>query len=171
MGLPTCVFASLLPRFSACSFAGDRGRTCGEPVVALQADAQHTTVAFTLRRCAAHSSRNISVEARQAAFDPATNKISGEMVVDAKSGESGNGMRDRKMHREVLESDRNPEIVFRPDRVDGSVGLQGKSPVRVHGIFAMHGTEHELTVPAEVEMSSDHWSAVLHLNFRMRSGA
>jgi len=82
--------------------------------------------------------------------------------VDAKSGESGMGLRDRKMHREILESDRFPEIAFRPDRVDGTVALQGKSSVRVHGIFNIHGADHELTVPAEVEMFPDHWTATLH---------
>ncbi len=130
-------------------------------VVTLQADAQHTTVAFTLKDVLHTVRGTFRVERGNLQFDPATNKISGEVVVNARSGESGNAMRDRKMHREVLESDRNPEIVFRPDRVDGSVRLQGKSPVRVHGIFALHGNERELTVPAEVEMSSDHWSAVL----------
>jgi polyisoprenoid-binding protein YceI len=66
------------------------------------------------------------------------------------------------MHREVLEGDRYPEIVFRPDRVDGTVSVQGKSSVRVHGIFSIHGSDHELAVPAEVEVSSDHWTATLH---------
>ena len=66
------------------------------------------------------------------------------------------------MHREVLESERYPEITFRPDRIDGTVLLQGKSSVRVHGLFSIHGTDHELTVPAEVEISSDHWTATLH---------
>ena len=86
----------------------------------------------------------------------------GEIVVDAKSGESGSGMRDRKMQREVLESERYPEIAFRPDRVDGTVSQQGKSLVRVHGIFSIHGSDHELAVPAEVEVTSDHWTATLH---------
>jgi polyisoprenoid-binding protein YceI len=71
-------------------------------------------------------------------------------------------MRDRKMHREVLESDRYPEISFRPDRIDGAVSSSGKSSVRVHGIFNIHGADHELSVPADVEMASDHWKATLH---------
>lgn len=96
--------------------------------------------------------------------DIGSGKVGGEIVVDAKSGDSGNGMRDRKMYREVLESDRYPEITFRPDRLDGTVSPQGKSSVRVHGIFAIHGSEHELTVPAQVEMFPDHWTAVLRFS-------
>ena len=95
-------------------------------------------------------------------MEPATGKISGEIVVDAQSGESGSGMRDRKMHKEVLESSRYPEIIFRPDRIDGAVASQGKSAVKVHGTFGIHGVEHEITVPADVEMSTDHWTATVH---------
>jgi polyisoprenoid-binding protein YceI len=95
-------------------------------------------------------------------FEPASGKVSGEIVVDAKSGESGSGMRDRKMHKEVLESVRYPEIAFRPDRIDGPVASQGKSSVMIHGMFSIHGTDREITVPAQVEMSADHWTATVH---------
>ena len=95
-------------------------------------------------------------------FEPASGKISGEIVVDAKSGESGSGMRDRKMHKEVLESESHPEIAFRPDKIEGAVAGQGKSAVKVHGMFSIHGVDHEITVPAEVEMTADHWAATVH---------
>jgi polyisoprenoid-binding protein YceI len=95
-------------------------------------------------------------------FDPVSAKISGEIVVDAKSGDSGSGMRDRKMHREILESERYPEITFRPNHVQGTVALEGKSTVQVRGIFSIHGTDHGITVPADVEMGPDHWTATVH---------
>ena len=95
-------------------------------------------------------------------LDAAAGKLTGEIVVDAKSGESGTAMRDRKMHREVLQSEQYPDILFRPDRVEGAVAPEGKSSVKVHGIFTIHGADHELTAPAEVEMSADHWSATVH---------
>lgn len=95
-------------------------------------------------------------------FDPASGKMSGEIVVDAKSGESGNGIRDRKMHREILESDRYPEISFHPDGVSGTIASPGKSSVMVHGMFTIHGVDREITVPANVEMSGDHWKAAVH---------
>ena len=89
--------------------------------------------------------------------DPATGKAGGEIVVDATSGASGNDSRDKKMHKEVLESGRFPEIVFRPDRVEGKVQPQGSFGVEIHGIFSLHGAEHELTVPIQAELSADHW--------------
>lgn len=91
-------------------------------------------------------------------------KVSGQIVVDATSGDSGSGMRDRKMHKEVLESARYPEISFRPDHVDGPVSSSGKSSVTIHGIFSIHGADHEITVPAEVETNADHWMATVHFS-------
>lgn len=91
-----------------------------------------------------------------------TGHMAGEIVVDAASGESGSGMRDRKMHREVLESTHYPDISFRPDRVDGTVANNGKSSVLVHGIFRIHGADREITVPAKLDTSGDHWSATVH---------
>ncbi len=89
-------------------------------------------------------------------------KVSGQIVVDATSGDSGSGMRDRKMHKEVLESARYPDISFRPDRIEGPVSSAGKSSVSIHGIFSIHGADHEMTVPAQVEMGADHWTASVH---------
>ena len=95
-------------------------------------------------------------------FDPATNKVSGEILVDATSGHSGSDMRDKKMHREVLESGHFPEIVFRPDRVEGQVAAQGASTIQVHGMFTIHGAEHEISVPVRVEMQQHQWTASSH---------
>jgi polyisoprenoid-binding protein YceI len=125
-------------------------------------DPQHTTVNFTLSDVLHTVHGTFHLKQGSLRLDPRSGKLTGEIVVDAKSGESGSGMRDRKMHREILESDRYPEIAFHPDRVEGTVSMQGKSSVRVHGIFSIHGSDHELTVPAEVGVSSDHWTAALH---------
>ena len=71
-------------------------------------------------------------------------------------------MRDRKMHKDILESSSYREIVFRPDRVDGKVSTQGKSNIQVHGIFSIHGADHEITIPIEVDVAQDHWTATGH---------
>ena len=91
-------------------------------------------------------------------------KVSGQIVVDATSGDSGSGMRDRKMHKEILESASYPEISFRPDRIDGVVANSGKSSVVLHGMFNIHGTDREISVPAQVEMTGEQWTATVHFS-------
>jgi polyisoprenoid-binding protein YceI len=130
--------------------------------VAFTLDPQHTTISFTLGDVLHTVRGNFHLKQGSLLLDPASGKFTGEIIVDAKSGESSSGMRDRKMHREVLESDRYPDIAFRPDHVEGAVSMQGKSSVPVHGIFSIHGLDHELVVPADVEIFPDHWTATLH---------
>ncbi len=88
-------------------------------------------------------------------FDPKSGEASGEIVVDATSGESGNHDRDADMHNKVLESARYPEITFIPRRVTGSLAEQGKSNLQVQGVFRIHGAEHEFTLPMTVEKNGD----------------
>jgi polyisoprenoid-binding protein YceI len=121
-----------------------------------------TTVNFTLGDIlhTVHGSFNLKLGAIR--FDPATNKIEGEILVEAASGNSGGSGRDKRMQNEVLESARYPDIVFRPDRVEGQVADIGASTVQVHGTFSIHGAEHEITIPVRVEMSPGQWTATSH---------
>jgi polyisoprenoid-binding protein YceI len=91
-------------------------------------------------------------------FDTSTGKAAGEIVVDATSGKSDNDSRDKKMHKDVLESARFTDIVFRPDRVEGKVAPQGDSAVQIHGVFLLHGKEHEFTVPVQATLTAVHWT-------------
>jgi hypothetical protein len=90
-------------------------------------------------------------------LDPSGGKAAGEIVVDAVSGQSGNNSRDKKMHKEVLESARFTDIIFRPDHVEGAVQPQGASSAQLHGVCVLHGSEHELTVPVRAELNSESW--------------
>jgi polyisoprenoid-binding protein YceI len=87
-------------------------------------------------------------------FDPRSGEASGQVVVDATSGNSGNGMRDSKMKKDVLESARYPEIVFSPKHVSGYVAGQESSTVQVAGSFAIHGATHELTLTIPIVVKS-----------------
>ena len=128
---------------------------------AFQLDPAKSSVQFTLGDVLHTVHGTFRVKHGNLQMEP-TGKMAGEIVVDAASGESGSGMRDRKMNKEVLESGRYPEIAFRPDRIDGKVPSEGKSSVLVHGMFSIHGAEREITVPAQIEMSADHWTAKVH---------
>lgn len=83
-------------------------------------------------------------------FDPRSGEASGQIVVDAASGNSGNGMRDSKMKKDVLESARYPEIVFTPKHVSGFVMGSESSTVQVAGEFSIHGGVHALTLTLPV---------------------
>ena len=84
-------------------------------------------------------------------FDPKTGDASGQIVVDAKSGQSGNDKRDAKMQTEVLESARFPEIVFLPKHVTGNLPAQGSATLQVQGIFRIHGGDHDMTLSFPVQ--------------------
>ncbi len=84
-------------------------------------------------------------------FDPKTGDASGQIVVDATSGESGNHTRDGKMQKEILESGRYPEIVFLPKHVTGNVPAQGNAILQVQGVFQIHGGDHDLTLSFPVQ--------------------
>jgi len=136
------------------------------PATAQQAsltiDPVKTTLSFTLGAALHTVHGSFQVKPGTLELNPVSGQVSGEIDVDAKSGETGSGMRDRKMHKDVLESQRYPEISFRPDRVEGAVASLGRSTVKVHGIFRIHGVDREITVPAVVDMAGDHWSATVH---------
>jgi polyisoprenoid-binding protein YceI len=130
--------------------------------IALRCDSAQTVADFTLGDALHTVKGSFSLKRGELHFDPASGKVGGEIVFDATSGHSGNQGRDHKMHKDVLESARYPEIGFRPDRVDGKVSPGTTSTVQVHGMFAIHGAEHEITVPVEVKLEADHWSASAH---------
>jgi len=88
-------------------------------------------------------------------FDPQSGAASGEIIVDATSGDSGNHSRDQKMHKEVLESQRYPAIIFSPTHVMGKVADSGTSNLQVQGVFHIHGANHDLTLSLPVERSGD----------------
>jgi polyisoprenoid-binding protein YceI len=90
-------------------------------------------------------------------IDPETGKAGGEIAVYATSGDSGNGSRDARMHNEILETEKYPDIVFRPTQMEGKVATSGASDGKLHGIFAIHGAEHELTAVVHAELTGDRW--------------
>ncbi len=86
-------------------------------------------------------------------YNPEARSISGEIVVDTASGDSGNGTRDRRMKKEILETQRFPEARFVPAGSDAPIALNGASEVHISGILDLHGTKHDVTIPLKIEFS------------------
>ena len=92
-------------------------------------------------------------------FDRTTHSISGQITVDPLSGDSGNNSRDQKMKNEVLEASRFTEIRFEPHSFQGSIAASGDSTIQVSGVFMLHGTAHDLTVPMHLHIEGNHLTA------------
>ncbi|HXO37470.1 MAG TPA: YceI family protein [Candidatus Acidoferrum sp.] len=92
-------------------------------------------------------------------FDNATGAAGGELVVDSASGESGSDGRDKKMHKDILQSPKYSDIMFTPQHIKGTVATEGKSTVEVEGILTMHGKSKPVTMPLEVQLRGGSGSA------------
>ncbi|MEO8596800.1 MAG: YceI family protein [Candidatus Solibacter sp.] len=124
----------------------------------LVVDPARTKVEFTLPSLLHTVHGEFQLKRGALHFDPQTGALGGELVVDAASGDSGNSSRDKRMHSAILESARYPEITFRPDRVDGQMAPAGKSQVQLHGIFGIHGADHEIVMPATVDAAGGYYT-------------
>ena len=126
--------------------------------IVLEIDPTQSKVHWTLESTVHTVHGSFAFKKGNLRLDTSAGKASGEIIVDAASGSSGNDGRDKKMHKDVLESGKYGEIIFRPDHVEGKIAPQGVFTVQVHGLFLLHGREHELTVPVRVEFDGDHWT-------------
>ena len=125
----------------------------------LHLDPGQSKAAFTLTATAHTVHGTFNLKSGEIHFDPASGKASGQIIFDATSGQTGNQSRDHKMHKDVLQSAQYPEVTFSPDHAEGTLAPQGESTLQVHGLFGIHGSEHELTVPVQVSLTADKWNA------------
>ena len=127
-------------------------------VIALKLDPAQCKVHYTVDSSLHTVHGTFNLKSGSVRFDPNTGKAGGEIVVFATSGESGNDGRDKRMHKEILETAKYPEVIFHPTQVEGRVAASGPSDVKVHGMFSIHGTDHELTAIVHAELAGDHWT-------------
>lgn len=124
-----------------------------ERVVTL--DPEATTISFTLGATMHTVHGSLRLAEGSVRFDDRTGEASGRVVVDARSGETGNESRDRKMHRQVLLSESFPEIVLTLDRVVEPVVESDTSQLELYGSIRLLDAEHEVKLPVEVEVVED----------------
>ena len=129
----------------------------------LELDPANTRIEFTLGATLHNVHGTFALKGGTIQFNPSTGSAKGLVVVDATTGNSGNEGRDHKMHQEILESERYPEITFTPSKLSGKVALQGESSVQVDGIFKLHGTDHPLTLTLLVQATGNILTARTHI--------
>jgi polyisoprenoid-binding protein YceI len=128
-------------------------RSCAQAYV-FNLDAARTKVEFTLGTTLHTVHGTFQLKSGQIHFDAASGKASGAIVVDARSADTDNKSRDKKMHQEILESPKYPEIVFTAQQVRGTFDPQKASQVDVAGTFRIHGQDHDVTMTVAVKPAS-----------------
>lgn len=86
-------------------------------------------------------------------LDLKTGEMTGLLVVDATSGESGDTARDRRMHQSILESSKYPEITFRPVRLNGTLDPNHAQKLTIDGVLNLHGHDHPTQVTVNLRPS------------------
>jgi polyisoprenoid-binding protein YceI len=128
----------------------------------LQLDPAKTTVSFTLSDVLHTVHGTFRLKSGTIQFDPSNGAASGDVIIDAASGNSGNGTRDKKMNKEILETSTYPTIEFLPKHVIGQVAPQGSSQVQVEGTFRLHGSDHDMTLTFPIQVSGQELSTSTH---------
>jgi polyisoprenoid-binding protein YceI len=97
-------------------------------------------------------------------LDPRTGEMTGLLVVDATSGESGNSARDQKMHRSILESSKYETITFRPLHLNGTFQPNQAQTLTVDGVLNLHGMDHPLQLTVNLRPNSNAISVATHFD-------
>ncbi len=130
-----------------------------------QLDPSKTEINFTLHDPLHTVHGSFKLKRGDIHFDPATGKAGGEIVIDVASGASGNGSRDKRMQKEVLESQKYPEAIFVPDSIQGRLETEGESTLDLHGVFKIHGADHEMTLTLLVDaLGGGRYAATSHFS-------
>ena len=119
-------------------------------------------VAFSLGGNTHHVDGTFHVQSGSIDFDRSAQTISGLVVVAAGSGNSGDQGRDKKMNSDVLDVAHFAEISFAPKSFQGTVAASGDSTIQVTGVFTLHGTPQDLTVPMLIHIDGTAITAKAH---------
>jgi polyisoprenoid-binding protein YceI len=139
--------------------------------IAPAAFAQHETfsvnpdasqVTFALGGSGHHVQGTFHVQKGSIEFDPNAKKIAGSVIVAAGSGNSGEPSRDKNMNTNVLDTAHFAEVTFAPNSYQGAIATSGDSTIQVAGVFTLHGTPHDLTLPMQIHIEGTNLTAKGH---------
>jgi polyisoprenoid-binding protein YceI len=124
---------------------------CAQPIT-INLDPSKTQIGFTLGDVLHTVHGTFRLKSGHLELNPETKAVSGQVVVDATSGESGSAARDSRMRKDILETGRYPEITFTPTGMEGGISPTAPSSLTISGWFQIHGERHQLAVPIQIQM-------------------
>lgn len=99
------------------------------------------------------------VSSSEFTLDPASGAMTGTVSVDAASGDSGNKKRDKNMTNNQMKAQTYSTVTFAPAKYSGQVKDSGDSTGQVDGTFTLLGQAHPLSVPMNVHIEGDRFTA------------
>ncbi len=137
-----------------------RGASAGQMLV-LRVDPGASSLDFVLGATLHTVHGRLGSPSGRIAFDPASGDATGEVDLDLTKSDTGIDRRDRKMHDQVLATDRYPMAVYHVEQVDLPAGLhQGENDVQLHGTLELKGESHPVDVPATATLDGRRVRAV-----------
>jgi polyisoprenoid-binding protein YceI len=136
----------------------DAGSACAQTApskMALHFDPAATTIRWTLKDLLHTVHGTFRLKDGLVTLDETTGVAEGEIIVETASGESGNGARDGRMQKDVLESAKYPEAIFHPQKVTGIVRDGQTQNVTVEGTFTIHGVDHPLFLQVKTTLNGN----------------
>jgi polyisoprenoid-binding protein YceI len=115
-------------------------------------DPGRSSVAFTLSDVLHSVHGSFAVQTGEIEFDSNSGSMSGQIVVNAATGDSGSNRRDERMTTDELEARLFPSITFAPSRLYGTVPASGLATVQVEGIFTLLGKAHSIRLPMKLDV-------------------
>jgi polyisoprenoid-binding protein YceI len=129
----------------------------------LQIDTEASRVAIALG-ATLHTVRGAArIASGRIAFDEATGWADGRVVVDARSLTTGISARDAKLHAEVLDSERYPEIYFDVAGIEVLTRSPQEARIVLAGQLTIRGEAHEISLPAHVHLEGSRMHVVSHV--------
>lgn len=83
----------------------------------------------------------------------------GSLVVVDKVSDSDRIKIETTMRRDVLETEKHPDIVFRSTRVEGMKTQEGQYQVKIWGDLTLHGVTRSIVIGSSIAFASDHLRA------------
>src|ERR1022692_1369374 len=95
------------------------------------ADPAKSTVGFTLGANDGDKHGTFHAQGASIEFDPKAHTIAGSVIINAATGDSGSGSRDKKMTKEVLDAPHFADIAFAAKSYTGDLAATGLSKIEV----------------------------------------
>lgn len=92
-------------------------------------------------------------------YNSSADTMAGSVVVAAGSGDTGNQSRDKKMDKDVLDTEKYTTITFTPKSYTGTIASTGDSTIQVAGTMTLLGKPHDITIPMQIHIDGSSCTA------------